>query len=43
MDLINKKVLVLGGGISGCSTAWILKRLGADVTIVEKEKMRRDW
>ncbi len=38
MDLINKKVLVLGGGISGCSTAWILKRLGADVTIVEKEK-----
>ena len=37
MKLKNKKVLVLGAGISGCSTAWILKRLGADVTLVEKE------
>tara|TARA_B100001250_G_C19815288_1_gene797976 strand:- start:208 stop:1482 length:1275 start_codon:yes stop_codon:yes gene_type:complete len=38
MNLENKKVLVLGGGISGCSTAWILKRLGADVSIVEMEE-----
>lgn len=38
MDLTNKKVLVLGAGISGCSTAWLLKRLGADVTLVEKEE-----
>ncbi len=38
MDLKNKKVLVLGAGISGCSTAWLLKRLGADVTLVEKEE-----
>ena len=37
MNLKNKKVLVLGAGISGCSTAWLLKRLGADVTLVEKE------
>ena len=38
MDLTNKRVLVLGGGISGCSTAWILKRLGVDVSIVEMEE-----
>ena len=38
MVLKNKKVLVLGAGISGCSTAWLLKRLGADVTLVEKEE-----
>lgn len=37
MKIKNKKVLVLGAGISGCSTAWLLKRLGADVTILEKE------
>ncbi len=37
MNLKNKKVLVLGAGISGCSAAWLLKRLGADVTLVEKE------
>ena len=38
MNFENRKVLVLGAGISGCSMAWILKRLGADVTLVEKEE-----
>ncbi len=38
MNIKNKKVLILGAGISGCSIAWILKRLGADVTLVEKEE-----
>ena len=37
MDFKNKRILILGGGISGCSAAWILKRLGADVSIVEME------
>ena len=37
MNINGKKVLVLGGGISGCSIAWILKKLGANVTIVEKD------
>ena len=34
-DLKGKKVLILGGGISGLSAGWILKRLDAEVTIVE--------
>ena len=38
MKFEGKKVLILGAGISGCSIGWILKRLGADVTLVEKEK-----
>ena len=37
MDVENKKVFVLGGGISGCSAAWILEKLGANVSIVEME------
>ena len=37
MDFKNRQVLILGGGISGCSAAWILKRLGADVSIIEME------
>jgi UDP-galactopyranose mutase len=38
MNIVGKKVLVLGGGISGGSVAWILNKLGADVTVVEKEE-----
>tara|TARA_B000000437_G_scaffold216334_1_gene192328 strand:+ start:107 stop:1393 length:1287 start_codon:yes stop_codon:yes gene_type:complete len=34
-DIRGKEVLILGGGISGLSAGWILKRLGAQVTIVE--------
>ncbi len=33
-----KSVLVLGGGISGCSAAYFLKNKGYQVTLVESEK-----
>ncbi|MDG2229726.1 MAG: UDP-galactopyranose mutase [Gammaproteobacteria bacterium] len=38
IDFKNKEVLVLGGGISGLSTAWLLNHLGAKPTIIEKEE-----
>lgn len=31
------KVVVLGGGVIGVSTAWALARLGAEVTLVERQ------
>ncbi len=34
-----KKVLVLGGGISGCSVAYFLKNKGYDVKIIEKNRI----
>ena len=30
--------LILGGGFAGCTTAFLLKRAGWDVTLIEKEK-----
>ena len=30
------KVVVLGGGVIGVSTAWALLRQGADVTLVDR-------
>lgn len=31
------KALILGGGFAGCTTAYLLKRAGWDVTLIEKE------
>ncbi|PIP77588.1 MAG: protoporphyrinogen oxidase, partial [Ignavibacteria bacterium CG22_combo_CG10-13_8_21_14_all_37_15] len=35
---MNKKVIVLGAGISGLTTAWLLQKKGFDVTVLEKNK-----
>lgn len=35
---MNKKIVVLGAGISGLTTAWLLKKKGFDVTVLEKNK-----
>ena len=32
------KALILGGGFAGCTVAFLLKRAGWDVTLIEKEK-----
>lgn len=32
------RALILGGGFAGCTTAFLLKRAGWDVTLIEKEK-----
>ncbi|HEX5078978.1 MAG TPA: FAD-dependent oxidoreductase, partial [Geminicoccaceae bacterium] len=32
------KVLVLGGGVIGVTTAWFLARDGHEVTLVEREQ-----
>jgi oxygen-dependent protoporphyrinogen oxidase len=34
---MNKKITILGAGISGLATAWLLHKEGFDVTILEKE------
>lgn len=39
----NKKVLVLGAGIAGCTTAIGLKKLGFDVTIIYKDRPFRAY
>ncbi|MCK4491454.1 MAG: FAD-dependent oxidoreductase, partial [Candidatus Altiarchaeales archaeon] len=31
------KVVVLGGGLAGLSTGWVLSKNGIDVTVLEKE------
>jgi len=36
MPKAKQKVLIVGGGIIGCMTAWFLHRLGADPMIVER-------
>ena len=36
---INKKVIVLGAGISGLTTAYLLHKEGYDVTVLEKNNM----
>lgn len=35
---MNKKVVVLGAGVSGLATAWLLQKKGFDVTVLEKNK-----
>jgi len=36
--LNNKKLFVIGAGISGLAAAYLLKQKGYDVTVLEKEK-----
>ena len=41
MDLDNKKVIVIGGGISGFAAAKLAKKLGANVILSDaNEKLR---
>ena len=35
---MNKKIVVLGAGVSGLTTAWLLQKKGFDVTVLEKNK-----
>jgi len=35
----KKKVIILGGGIAGLTTAWRLAELGISVTVVERDKI----
>ncbi len=37
-SLVNTRVLVIGAGVSGLSTAWYLQKKGYEVHVVEKEK-----
>jgi oxygen-dependent protoporphyrinogen oxidase len=34
----NKKIVIIGAGISGLTTAFLLNKLGYDVTVLEKKK-----
>lgn len=34
--MLGKKIIVIGGSIAGCTTAVLLKRLGADVVVLER-------
>ncbi len=36
---MKKKIIVLGGGISGCSVAYYLNQKGYDVTVIEKKRI----
>lgn len=35
---VSKRALIFGGGFAGCTTAFLLKRAGWEVTLIEKEK-----
>ena len=35
---INNKIIVIGAGISGLTTAYLLNKLGYDITVIEKKK-----
>jgi len=37
MNIIDKKIVVLGAGISGLASAYWLKKKGFDVTIIESQ------
>ena len=40
--LVGKdKIIVIGGGIQGCATAYFLARRGQDVTLLEKDYIAR--
>ena len=34
-----KKIIIIGGGISGLSTAWKLSENGYKVSVIESEKL----
>ncbi|MFZ1280442.1 MAG: FAD-dependent oxidoreductase, partial [Ignavibacteriaceae bacterium] len=34
--IMNKKIVVIGAGISGLTSAYLLSKKGVDVTIIEK-------
>jgi len=36
--MVNKKVVVIGAGISGLTAAHILHKVGYDVTLLEKKE-----
>ena len=36
VNQLAKRVVILGGGLSGCMMAYLLRRKGDDVTIIEK-------
>lgn len=38
-ELFMKKVVIIGGGIIGLSSAYYLKKAGMDVTVIEKEEL----
>ena len=38
---MNKKILVLGGGVAGSSMAYYLTEKGYDVTVIERNSQRR--
>ena len=35
----SSKVVVIGGGIVGCSTAYHLARMGVEVVLLERKKL----
>ena len=41
MPVDKDKIIVIGGGIQGCTTAYFLARRGQDVTLLEKDHIAR--
>ncbi|MDQ6961876.1 MAG: glycine oxidase ThiO [Mariprofundaceae bacterium] len=42
MTVAKQKVLIVGGGVIGCMTAWFLHRLGAEPIIVERGRVGQE-
>ena len=41
MPVGKDRIIVIGGGIQGCATAYFLARRGQDVTLLEKDHIAR--